>query len=142
VRGSIVASQFFITQAQRRVGLHLSALATTLNTAAAAGHHVTQHHRLGDAAINAANHSHRHAAVLRTTFTKPAKVPGGEWFGTRTKVAVRCAAGTAAVLENRYYSDAKFTKVANERINKMPGYAAPVPGSIQAIAVTALCSPK
>ena len=81
-------------------------------------------------------------AVLRTTFTKPAKVPGGEWFGTRTKVAVRCAAGTAAVLENRYYSDAKFTKVANERINKMPGYAAPVPGSIQAIAVTALCSPK
>ena len=69
VRGSIVASQFFITQAQRRVGLHLSALATTLDTAAAAGHHVTQHHRLGDAAINAANHSHRHAAVLRATFT-------------------------------------------------------------------------
>ena len=69
VRGSIVASQIFITQAQRLIGLHLSALASTLDTAAAAGHHVTQHHRLGDAAINAAYHSHRHAAVLQATFT-------------------------------------------------------------------------
>ena len=69
VRGSIVASQIFITEAQRRIGLNISALATALDTAAAAGHHVTQHHRLGDAAINAANHSHRHAAVLRAAFT-------------------------------------------------------------------------
>jgi uncharacterized protein with NRDE domain len=79
--------------------------------------------------------------VLRTTFTKPAKAPGGDWYGTRTKVAVRCKEGTAAMLENRYYSDAKFTKVANERINKAPGYAAPIPGSVQALAMTALCKP-
>ncbi len=78
-------------------------------------------------------------AVLRTNFTKPAKVPGGEWFGTRTKVAVRCKEGTAAVLENRYYADAKFTKVANERINKQPGYAAPVPGTAQGLAFKELC---
>ncbi len=78
-------------------------------------------------------------AVLRTTFTKPAKAPGGEWFGTRTKVAVRCKEGTAAVLENRYYSDATFKTVANERINKAPGYAAPIPGSVQALAMKALC---
>jgi uncharacterized protein with NRDE domain len=81
-------------------------------------------------------------AVLRTTFTKPAKAPGGEWFGTRTKVAVRCKDGTAAVLENRYYSDAKFTKVANERIIRQPGYAAPVPGSAQALAYAHFCTPK
>jgi uncharacterized protein with NRDE domain len=78
-------------------------------------------------------------AVLRTTFTKPAKVPGGEWFGTRTKVVVRCAAGTAAVLENRYYSDAKFTTVANEKIVKQPGFAPPVPGSAQALAFAHFC---
>lgn len=78
-------------------------------------------------------------AVLRTTFTKPAKAPGGEWFGARTKVSVRCGDGTVAVLENRYYGDAKFTKVVNEKINKQPGYAAPVPGSSQALALAHLC---
>lgn len=78
-------------------------------------------------------------ATLRTTFAKPAKAPGGDWFGSRTLVAVRCAAGTVAVKENRYYGDAKFTKVANEKIVKIPGYAAPVPGSVPALALKELC---
>ena len=79
-------------------------------------------------------------AVLRTTFSKPAKAPGGEWFGARTKVSVRCGDGTVAVLENRYYGDATFTKVVNEKINKQPGYAAPVPGSSQGLALAHLCA--
>jgi hypothetical protein len=78
-------------------------------------------------------------ATLRTTFLKPAKAPGGDWFGSRTLVTVRCAEGTVAVKENRYYGDAKFTKVANERIVKIPGYAAPVPGSVPALALKQLC---
>lgn len=78
-------------------------------------------------------------ATLRTTFLKPAKAPGGEWFGSRTLVTVRCAEKTVAVKENRYYGDAKFTKVANERIVKIPGYAAPVPGSVPALALKELC---
>jgi hypothetical protein len=78
-------------------------------------------------------------ATLRTTFAKPAKAPGGEWFGSRTVVAVRCAEGTVAVKENRYYGDAKFTRVASEKIVKIPGYAAPVPGSVPALALKALC---
>jgi hypothetical protein len=81
-------------------------------------------------------------ATLRTTFAKPAKAPGGDWFGSRTVVAVRCAAGTVAVKENRYYSDAKFTKVASEKIVKIPGYAAPVPGSVPALALKELCPAK
>ena len=78
-------------------------------------------------------------AVVRTTFTKPAKAPGGDWYGARTVVAVRCGDGTAAVLENRYYGDAAFKRVVNERIIKQPGYAAPVPGSTQALALAHLC---
>ena len=81
-------------------------------------------------------------ATLRTTVAKPAKVPGGEWFGSRTVVAVRCAAGTVAVKENRYYGDAKFTKVASEKIVKIPGYAPPVPGSVPAFALKELCPAK
>ncbi|HEY0930413.1 MAG TPA: hypothetical protein VGE27_10890 [Gemmatimonas sp.] len=80
-------------------------------------------------------------ATLRVPFLKPAKVPGGEWFGSRTLVAVRCTEGTVAVKENRYYADAKFTKVANEKIVKIPGYAAPVPGSVPAVAMAHLCKP-
>jgi len=80
-------------------------------------------------------------ATFRTVFVKPAKAPGGEWFGSRTVVTVRCKAGTAAVKENRYYSDAKFTKVASEKIVGVPGYAAPVPGSVPAIAFKHLCTP-
>lgn len=80
-------------------------------------------------------------ATFRVPFTKPAKAPGGEWFGSRTVVAVRCAEGTVAVKENRYYSDAKFTKVASEKIVKIPGYAAPVPGSVPALALAHFCKP-
>ena len=79
-------------------------------------------------------------ATFRTTFLKPAKAPGGEWFGSRTVVTVRCGAGTAAVKENRYYGDANFTKVASERLVKIPGYAAPVPGSVPALALKHLCA--
>jgi hypothetical protein len=78
-------------------------------------------------------------ATLRTTFAKPAKAPGGDWFGSRTLVAVRCAEGTVAVKENRYYGDAKFTKIASEKIVQIPGYAAPVPGSVPALALKELC---
>lgn len=81
-------------------------------------------------------------ATLRTTFLKPAKAPGGDWYGSRTVVTVRCAEGTVAVKENRYYADARFTKVANERIVKIPGYAAPVPGSVPALALAQLCPAK
>jgi hypothetical protein len=79
------------------------------------------------------------SATIRVTFAKPAKAPGGLWYGSRTKVAVRCTARTVAVLENRYYADAKFTKVASEKIVKIPGYAPPVPGSVPALALTTLC---
>lgn len=81
-------------------------------------------------------------ATLRTTFAKPAKAPGGEWFGSRTVVTVRCVTGTVAVKENRYYGDAKFKKVASEKIVKTPGYAPPVPGSVPAFALKELCPAK
>ncbi|MBL0940437.1 MAG: hypothetical protein IBJ03_16200 [Gemmatimonadaceae bacterium] len=81
-------------------------------------------------------------ATLRTVFAKPTKAPGGEWFGSRTLVTVRCKAGTAAVKENRYYSDAKFNKIASEKIVGIPGYGAPVPGSVTAVAHKHLCATK
>jgi hypothetical protein len=68
VKGSTTESSPYLVMVQRHLGLYLSALAPVLN-ATAAHRAVSQHERLGDDAINGANHSHRHAEGLRATFT-------------------------------------------------------------------------
>ena len=69
VRRSVVPSDNFITQVERHAGLYISVLQPTLDARAARGQHVTQHERLGDAAINAANATHRHNECLHATAT-------------------------------------------------------------------------
>lgn len=66
---SVVPSATFLLLCQRRLGLYLTALAPVLDARAAHGATITQHDRLGDAAINAANKTHRHNEGLRATFT-------------------------------------------------------------------------
>ena len=58
----------FLTATQRHLGLYLSCLAPLYHTLAAGGELVTQHQLLGDAALNAGHHSHRHNAVLNATY--------------------------------------------------------------------------
>ena len=56
---SIIASSAFLVILQRHLGLFLTALTSGLDAAAAAGHPVTEYHRLGDAdirLINGASH--------------------------------------------------------------------------------------
>jgi hypothetical protein len=61
VRGSEHGSALFLVELQRRLGLYVSALTAPLDERARRGRHaVTQHHRLGDAAANAANATARH----------------------------------------------------------------------------------
>ena len=59
----------FITVCQRRVGLYLSVLASALNEREARGFAVSQHERLGDAAVNDANQTHRHNAGLHAVYS-------------------------------------------------------------------------
>ena len=53
---------------QRHLGLYLTALKDPLDALAARGEAVTQHQRLGDAALHAANQSARHKAGLRVLY--------------------------------------------------------------------------
>jgi hypothetical protein len=69
VRGSVIPSVDSRNIAQRRLGLYISCLAPALKERAARGFVVTQHERLGDASINAANATARHNAGLRAIFT-------------------------------------------------------------------------
>ena len=69
LKGSIVTSTDFRTVIQRRLGLYVSCLADVLDERSHRGVHVTQHDRLGDAAINDANNTHRHNAGLQAVYT-------------------------------------------------------------------------
>ena len=66
---SVIASTAFLVTCQRRLGLYLSTLIPPLAELAARGGTVTQHELLGDAYINAANHTTRHNAALRASYT-------------------------------------------------------------------------
>ena len=66
---SIVLSNDFLSLCQRHVGLYVSSLADPLDERARRGHRVTIHDRVGDAAINDTNPTHRHNAALQATFT-------------------------------------------------------------------------
>lgn len=69
LKGSVVASIDFVTICQRRLGLYLSILADLLDHRERRGGNVTQHDRLGDAALNAANATHRHNEGLHAMYT-------------------------------------------------------------------------
>jgi hypothetical protein len=69
LRGSVVASVDFVTICQRRLGLYLSSLSNLYTHVQMRGGHVTQHHLLGDAAINDANQTNRHNEGLAAIFT-------------------------------------------------------------------------
>jgi hypothetical protein len=68
VKGSIIDSTDYRTIVQRRLGLYLTCLAVPLDESEARGAVVTQHQRLGDAAINASNTTHRHNEGMNAIF--------------------------------------------------------------------------
>ena len=78
-------------------------------------------------------------AALRVQFHKPTKVPGGNWYSSRTLLMLDCRKQVVAVKENWYYSDAKGTKVAQHKEVGIPGYATPLPGSMPKVALDHLC---
>ena len=69
LRDSVIPSVSFRNRCQRRLGLYVSCLCPILEQRAAAGHHITQHHYLGDFYINGASHTERHNAVLARIHT-------------------------------------------------------------------------
>ncbi|QJR37428.1 surface-adhesin E family protein [Gemmatimonas groenlandica] len=81
-------------------------------------------------------------APLRVQFHKPTKVPGGNWYSSRTLLLLDCRKQVVAVKENWYYSDAKGTKVAQHKEVGIPGYATPLPGSMPKVALDHLCQTK
>ena len=66
--GSVCHSAKYRTAIERRCGLEVSALKPALAWREAQGEAVTLHDRLGDAAINSANHTRRHNAGLQALY--------------------------------------------------------------------------
>jgi hypothetical protein len=63
---------------QRRLGLYLSCLSSALDARAVAGLHVSQAMRLGDTAVNSANHTERHNDGLHAVFAAARAVTSAE----------------------------------------------------------------
>jgi hypothetical protein len=81
-------------------------------------------------------------AAVRVQFHTPTKVPGGNWYSSRTLLMLNCRKQEVAVKENWYYSNAKGTKVAQHKEVGIPGYATPLPGSMPKVALDHLCQAK
>ena len=79
LRDSDVESSDFLTRMQRRVGLYVTLLAPHLDERSARGDVATQHERLGDHAINAANKTARHNAGLYAIHRALNSVAGTVW---------------------------------------------------------------
>ena len=75
-------------------------------------------------------------------FHTPTKVPGGNWYSSRTLLMLNCRKQEVAVKENWYYSNAKGTKVAQHKEVGIPGYATPLPGSMPKVALDHLCQAR
>jgi hypothetical protein len=88
VIGTIVNDDDLLIRIQRRAGLHLSCLKPIYDRLEAMGRAITEHERLGDAAINLDNTTKRHNDSLRAVFTALASVsdptmPGAIKLGDR-----------------------------------------------------------
>ena len=81
-------------------------------------------------------------AAVRVQFHTPTKVPGGNWYSSRTLLMLNCRKQEVAVKENWYYSNAKGTKVAQHKEVGIPGYATPLPGSMPKVALDHLCQAR
>lgn len=80
------------------------------------------------------------SATVRVVFTTPVQTPQGPWKTVRTSATFDCAHKTLAAKESVYYADAKETKVAQRKVNKIPGFGPALGGSLGGVALGYLCA--
>jgi hypothetical protein len=78
-------------------------------------------------------------ATVRVVFTTPVESPQGPLYATRTRATFNCTTRKLAVKENVFYANAKETKVAERKVNKVPGFGWVPEGSLGAVALAYLC---
>lgn len=78
-------------------------------------------------------------ATVRVKFAKAVRAPGGEWWSSRTRLTFDCTKRHVKVLENWYYGDTTFRRVASHNAPGTPAFGTVMGGSMTSVAYDALC---
>jgi hypothetical protein len=79
-------------------------------------------------------------AVIRVKFAKAVRVPGGDWWSSRTRLTFNCANRQVKVLENWYYGDTTWTRVASHTQSGQPAFGTVMGGSMTSVGYDYLCA--
>lgn len=78
-------------------------------------------------------------ATLRVRFAKAVRAPGGDWWSSRTRLTFDCTKRQVMILENWYFGDTTWTRIASHSASGKPGYGTVMGGSMTSVAYDTLC---
>jgi len=81
-------------------------------------------------------------AIVRVRFAKAVRAPGGDWWSSRTRLTFDCSKRQVKILENWYYGDTSWTRVASHNVVGQPAYGTVMGGSMTSVSYDALCPVK
>jgi hypothetical protein len=79
-------------------------------------------------------------AVIRVKFAKAVRVPGGDWWSSRTRLTFDCSNRQVKVLENWYYGDTTWTRVASHTLSGQPAFGTVMGGSMTSVGYDFFCA--
>lgn len=82
------------------------------------------------------------SATVRVRFAKAVRAPGGDWWSSRTRLTLDCSRRQVKVLENWYYGDTLWRRIASHNTPGMPAFGTVMGGSMTSVAHDALCSAR
>ena len=80
------------------------------------------------------------SATVRVRFAKAVRAPGGDWWSSRTRLTLDCSRRQVKVLENWYYADTTWRRIASHNTPGIPGFGTVIGGSMTSVAHDALCA--
>ncbi len=78
-------------------------------------------------------------AIVRVRFAKAVRAPGGDWWSSRTRLTLDCSSRQVKVLENWYYADTAWRRVASHRVIGQPAFGTVIGGSMTSVSYDNLC---
>jgi hypothetical protein len=78
-------------------------------------------------------------ATVRVKFAKAVRAPGGDWWSSRTRLTLDCSNRQVKVLENWYYADTTWRRIASHSAAGQPAFGTVMGGSMTSVAYDALC---
>jgi hypothetical protein len=78
-------------------------------------------------------------ATVRVRFAKAVRAPGGDWWSSRTRLTLDCATRQVKILENWYYADTTWRRIASHTASAQPGFGTVIGGSMTSVSYDNLC---